>query len=48
MQVVAKSTDNYPSVTINPNLEHAYVHFIEEHYDAKTKPDLLELDYKDD
>jgi ABC-type multidrug transport system ATPase subunit len=48
VQVVAKHTDHYPSVTIDPNLEHAYVHFIEEHYDAEAKPDLLELDYKDD
>jgi ABC-type multidrug transport system ATPase subunit len=48
VQVVAKDTDKYPSVTIDPNLEHAYVHFIEEHYDAEAKPDLVELDYKDD
>ncbi len=48
VQVVAKHTDNYPSVTIDPNLEHAYVHFIDEHYDSEAKPDLVELDYKDD
>jgi len=48
VQVVAKETGNYPSVTIDPNLEHAYVHFIEQHYDAEIKPDLLELDFKDD
>jgi ABC-type multidrug transport system ATPase subunit len=48
VQVVAKNTEHYPSVTIDPNLEHAYVHFIEEHYDAEARPDLVELDYKDD
>jgi len=48
VQVVAKNTGNYPSVRIDPNLEHAYVHFIEQHYDAEIKPDLLELDFKDD
>ena len=48
VQVVAKDTGSYPSVNIDPNLEHAYVHFIEEHYDAEIKPDLVELDFKDD
>ena len=48
VQVVAKNTGNYSSVLINPNLEHAYVHFIDQHYDAEIKPDLLELDFKDD
>jgi ABC-type multidrug transport system ATPase subunit len=48
VQVVAKDTGNYPSVNIDPNLEHAYVHFIEQHYDTEVKPDLMELDFKDD
>ena len=48
VQVVAKDTGNYPSITIDPNLEHAYVHFIDQHYDAENIPDLLELDFKDD
>ncbi len=48
VQVVADHTGNYPSKIIDPNLEHAYVHFIEQHYDAEIKPDLLELDFKDD
>jgi ABC-type multidrug transport system ATPase subunit len=48
VQVVAKDTGNYPSTKIDPNLEHAYVHFIDQHYDAEIKPDLLELDFKDD
>lgn len=48
VQVVAKNTGNYSSISIDPNLEHAYVHFIEDHYDAAVKPDLLELDFKDD
>jgi ABC-type multidrug transport system ATPase subunit len=48
VQVVAKDTGKYPSVTIDPDLEHAYVHFIEEHYDDAIKPDLMELDFKDD
>lgn len=47
-QVVAEYTGKYPSKIIDPNLEHAYVHFIEQHYDAEIKPDLLELDFKDD
>jgi ABC-type multidrug transport system ATPase subunit len=48
VQVVAKDTGNYPSKTIDPNLEHAYVHFIDQHYDAEIIPDLQELDFKDD
>jgi len=48
VQVVAKDTGKYPSITVDPNLEHAYVHFIDQHYDAEIMPDLLELDFKDD
>jgi len=48
VQVVADETGEYPSRTIDPNLEHAYVHFIDQHYDTEIKPDLLELDFKDD
>jgi ABC-type multidrug transport system ATPase subunit len=48
VQVVAKDTGKYASKMIDPNLEHAYVHFIDQHYDTEIKPDLLELDFKDD
>ena len=48
VQVVAKNTGQYLSQSIDPNLEHAYVHFIEHHYDTDIKPDVMDLDFKDD
>ena len=30
VQVVTKDTGKYPSISIDPNLEHAYVHFIDQ------------------
>ena len=48
VQVVAKNTGKYPSISIDPNLEHAYVHFIDQYYDSEKRPDLQELDFKDD
>jgi len=48
VQVVAKDTGEYPSISIDPNLEHAYVHFIDQYYDSEIRPDLQELDFKDD
>lgn len=48
VQVVAEETGDFPSYGIDPNLEHAYVHFIEQHYYTELKPDILELDFKDD
>jgi 3-dehydroquinate synthetase len=48
VEVVATDTEDDRSRTIDPNLEHAYVHFIEKHYTTEIKPDILDLDFKDD
>ncbi len=41
VEVVAETTDGYKSKNIDPNLEHAYVRFIDRHFDPEIKQDLL-------
>ena len=48
VQVVTKDTGQYPSQPMEPNLEHAYVHYIDDYYDSAIKPDISELDFKDE
>jgi len=47
VQVVAAEVKDFPAATIEPNLEHAYVHFIEEHYKSSAEEKILELDFSD-
>jgi ABC-type multidrug transport system ATPase subunit len=48
VQVVANEVAGFPSRQIEPNLEHAYVHFIEEYYKSSAEEKILELDFADD
>ncbi len=48
VQVVAPGVSDYPAIPIEPNLEHAYVHFIEEYYKSSAEEKILELDFSDD
>lgn len=48
VQVVAQSTAGFPSIPIEPNLEHAYVYFIEQYYQSTEKERILQLEFKDD
>jgi ABC-type multidrug transport system ATPase subunit len=41
VEVVAQDTDGYRSRNIPPNLEHAYVHFIDRHFGAEIKDEIL-------
>lgn len=45
VQVVAENTGEFSAVPVDPNLEHAYVHFIEKHYATE---DIAELEFKDE
>lgn len=38
---VANDTGEYPARNIEPNLEHAYVHFIDRHFDEERKGEFL-------
>ncbi len=42
VQVVSDRVEGFPSVAIEPNLEHAYVHFIEKHYQTD---DILQIEF---
>ena len=44
VQVVAESIQNYEAIPIEPNLEHAYVHFIETKYDQETVEQLTQIE----
>jgi ABC-type multidrug transport system ATPase subunit len=48
VQVVAREVPDFPATPIEPNLEHAYVHFIEEYYKSSAEEKILELDFSDD
>jgi ABC-type multidrug transport system ATPase subunit len=48
VQIVAESIEGFTSVLIEPNLEHAYVNFIEKRYKLEDKQEILDLDFKDD
>ncbi len=48
VQVVAPKVDDFPSEPIEPNLEHAYVNFIEKYYQSTAEEKILELDFSDD
>jgi ABC-type multidrug transport system ATPase subunit len=48
VQVVAENIESFTGVPIEPNLEHAYVHFIEQHYKFEDKLEISELDFTDD
>jgi ABC-type multidrug transport system ATPase subunit len=48
VQIVAENIEGFTSVQIEPNLEHAYVNFIEKRYKLEDKQEILDLDFKDD
>ena len=48
VQVVAQETKGFSSSPIEPNLEHAYVYFIEQYYQSTEKEGILQLEYTDD
>ncbi len=41
VEIVAENTGNYKAKTIDPNLEHAYVRFIDRHFGAEIKNEVL-------
>jgi len=41
VEVVTDDTGKYPARNIEPNLEHAYVHFIDRHFDEERKGEFL-------
>jgi ABC-2 type transport system ATP-binding protein len=48
VEVVADNTDGFPAIPIQPNLEHAYVHFIDQHYKFEDKLEIAELEFTDE
>lgn len=48
VQVVANAINNYAAKSIEPNLEHAYVHFIERRYDPDEVERITQLELNDD
>jgi ABC-type multidrug transport system ATPase subunit len=42
VQVVSDKIEGFPYTSIDPNLEHAYVHFIEKHYATE---DIMQIEY---
>jgi ABC-type multidrug transport system ATPase subunit len=41
VEVVTDNTGKYKSINIDPNLEHAYVRFIDQHFGAEIKDEIL-------
>jgi ABC-type multidrug transport system ATPase subunit len=48
IEVVAEDTKGFSSKPIEPNLEHAYVNFVEQRYASTENAKILQLEYKDD
>jgi len=38
LEVVAESPDGYPAIPVDPNLEHAYVYYMEHHLEPRLNP----------
>jgi len=48
VQVVSDDIQGFPAKEIEPNLEHAYVHFIEQNSKLEEKLEIINLDFRDD